>query len=107
MVSHDKDKLKINFNSSEGNLKENMDKLFHISTQYQAHKDIVEEIVWKKQIYNKALFDIYSKSFKDLGFRQSDFNRFIISNYDKEEDILKRPLSKMVQDIAKQLDIIK
>lgn len=107
LVSHDKAKLKINFNSSENHLKNNMDTLFHISTQYQAHKDIVEEIVWKKQIYNKTLLDIYTKSFKDLGFRPSDFNRFIISNYDKEENILKRPFAKMVQDIAKQLGIIK
>ena len=83
-----------------------MDALFHISTQYQAHKEMVEELIWKKQIYNSTFLDIYKDSFKQLGFKQTDFNRFILSNYDKDEDILKRPLAKMVQDIAKQLGII-
>ena len=83
-----------------------MDTLFHISTQYQAHKDVVEELIWKKQIYNSTILGIYKDNFKQLGFKQTDFNRFILSNYDKDEDILKRPFAKMVQDIAKQLGII-
>ena len=78
-----------------------MDYLFKISDQYQAHKGVVEEIVWKRKIYSKAILEIYQDSFSELGFRKSDFNRYILSNYDKEEGILKRPLSKMMQDIAK------
>lgn len=106
LATHDRDMLRIIFSSKEQGLKDNMDALFHISTQYQAHKDIVEELVWKKQIYNSTILDIYKDNFKQLGFKQADFNRFILSNYDKDEDILKRPFAKMVQDIAKQLGII-
>lgn len=106
LATHDRDMLRIIFSSKEHGLKDNMDTLFHISTQYQAHKDVVEELIWKKQIYNSTILDIYKDNFKQLGFKQTDFNRFILSNYDKDEDILKRPFAKMVQDIAKQLGII-
>lgn len=106
LATHDRDMLRIIFSSKEPGLKENMDTLFHISTQYQAHKDVVEELIWKKQIYNSTILGIYKDNFKQLGFKQTDFNRFILSNYDKYEDILKRPFAKMVQDIAKQLGII-
>ena len=106
LATHDRDMLRIIFSSKEPGLKGNMDTLFHISTQYQAHKDVVEELIWKKQIYNSTILDIYKDNFKQLEFKQADFNRFILSNYDKDEDILKRPFAKMVQDIAKQLGII-
>ena len=106
LATHDRDMLRIIFSSNEPGLKDNMDALFHISTQYQAHKEMVEELIWKEQIYNSTILDIYKDNFKQLGFKQTDFNRFILSNYDKDEDILKRPLAKMVQDIAKQLGII-
>lgn len=106
LATHDRDMLRIIFSSKEPGLKDNVDTLFHISTQYQAHKDVVEELIWKKQIYNSTILGIYKDNFKQLGFKQTDFNRFILSNYDKDEDILKRPFAKMVQDIAKQLGII-
>jgi len=38
--------------------------------------------------------------------KQSDVNRFILGTYDKPEDIHKRPLAKLTQDVAKQLGII-
>lgn len=41
--------LRIIFSSKEPGLKDNMDTLFHISTQYQAHKDVVEELIWKNK----------------------------------------------------------
>lgn len=106
LATNDKEKLRISFKAKDEQLGENMNNLFHITTQYQAHKDIVEELIWKQKIYNHIILDIYRDSFKSLDFRNSDFNRFILSNYDMEEDILKRPLSKMMQDIAKQLGII-
>ena len=93
LATHDRDMLRIIFSSKEQGLKDNME-------------EMVEELIWKKQIYNSTFLDIYKDSFKQLGFKQTDFNRFILSNYDKDEDILKRPLAKMVQDIAKQLGII-
>ena len=87
-------------------LKDNHEKLFHITTLYQGHRDIVEEILWKKQIYNSTFQEIYFQQFKKLGFTPSMFKRFILSNYSGVEEINKCPLSKMIQDIARELNLI-
>lgn len=87
-------------------LKNGYENFFQISTLYQAHKDVAEELIWKQKIYNHIIRDIYKEQFKVLGFKDIHFNRFILGNYDKADDIHKRPLSKMVQDIAKQLKIL-
>lgn len=106
MCCQQRDVLQIRFNSQDTKLKKNQEDLFQITTQYQAHKDIVEELLWKSKIYNSAIQEIYRYIFKDLKFKKSDFNRFIIGNYDTDEDIHKRPLSMMVRDIARQLHLI-
>lgn len=49
LATHDRDMLRIIFSSNEPGLKDNMDALFHISTQYQAHKEMVEELIWKNK----------------------------------------------------------
>ena len=67
---------------------------------------VAQELINKVKSKCCGIKDIYKDNFKQLGFKQTDFNRFILSNYDKNEDILKRPFAKMVQDIAKQLGII-
>lgn len=107
LSTHQKEDLKIIYECESEELKNNHEKLFHITTQYQAHKDIVEEIIWKKETYNSTFLDIYRNTFKNLGFSAGLFNRFIIGNYDTPEDIHKRPLSLMTQCLAKQLKLIK
>lgn len=87
-------------------LKKGYENFFQISTLYKAHKDVAEELLWKKHVYNHVIREIYRDQFKELGFKDADFNRFILGNYDRTEDIHKRPLSKMTQDIAKDLGVI-
>lgn len=42
-----------------------------------------------------------------LDFSSSqDVKRFILGTFDSHEDVHKRPLTKLVQDVAKQLGII-
>lgn len=107
MVSAESKDLKILFDyPGNPKLKNGYEKFFQISTLYQAHKDVAEELIWKQKIYNHIIRDIYKEQFKVLGFKDIHFNRFILGNYDKADDIHKRPLSKMVQDIAKQLKIL-
>lgn len=107
MVSAKTEDLEIVFDyPGNPQLKNGYEKFFHISTLYKAHKDVAEELLWKKYVYNNIIRDIYKDQFKQLGFKDSDFNRFILGNYDKTEDIHKRPLAKMTQDIAKDLGII-
>lgn len=107
MVSAESKDLKILFDyPGNPKLKNGYENFFQISTLYQAHKDVAEELIWKQKIYNHIIRDIYKEQFKVLGFKDIHFNRFILGNYDKADDIHKRPLSKMVQDIAKQLKIL-
>lgn len=79
---------------------------FHVEKLYGNMKDTIEEIIWKYRMYNKAGRQALVASFENLLPHKSDWNRFVLGNYDREEDIHKRPLAKLVQDIAKQLGII-
>ena len=108
LMSPDKDaeQLKILFSCEDAALEKMFNRFFHIKTLYQAHKDVAEELIWKQKIYNKAYQEVFRSQFRKLGIKESDFNRFILGNYDMVGNIHKRPLAKMTQDIARQLGII-
>lgn len=79
---------------------------FHVEKLYANYCDTVEEVIWKYRMYNKAGRQALMDGFADVLPHKSDWNRFILGNYDQEKDLLKRPLAKLVQDVAKQLGIL-
>ncbi|MBP5423075.1 MAG: hypothetical protein J6Y78_11595 [Paludibacteraceae bacterium] len=79
---------------------------FHIVKLYANYCDTVEEVIWKYRVYNKAGRQALMDGFADVLPYKSDWNRFVLGNYDQEKDILKRPLAKLVQDVARQLGLI-
>lgn len=79
---------------------------FHVGKLYTNYCDTVEEVIWKYRMYNKAGRQALFDGFSDVLPHKSDWNRFILGTYDQEKDILKRPLAKLVQDVANQLGII-
>lgn len=81
--------------------------LFFIEELYQNHKDYVLEILKKAQLYNEDYMDSLHDSFPDIFSSQEDFLQAYLANYINEEDINKRPLSKLTIDIAKEFGIIK
>lgn len=83
-----------------------MNHVFHLDTLYLAHKDVVEELIWKKQIYNQAYIEQYAQIFGSLGLTRSNLLRFMLGNYAIEDEVNKRPLSQMVHDVAKQLSLL-
>ncbi|WP_302024193.1 HNH endonuclease [uncultured Prevotella sp.] len=108
-MTGDSDDLRIIFGPNLGTsqqIVDDYDNYFHINKLYKNFNDIVEEIIWKYRANNTSAI----KTLKNSGFnfipQKADINRFILGNYDKLDDILKRPLAKLVQDIAKQLGII-
>lgn len=108
-VTGDADVLKIKFGSRPGiptQESEDYENYFHVEKMYGNMKDTVEEVIWKYRMYNKAGREALVASFQQLLPHKSDWNRFVLGNYDREEDIHKRPLAKLVQDVAKQLKII-
>lgn len=81
---------------------------YSISELYARHNDIVEELAWKKYIYTyRYKKNLIEKYFEGLFKDSADLERFIIGNYSKKPDMLRRPLSKFASDIAKDLDLIK
>ena len=85
---------------------ENYLEMFDIQEIYDTQKDLAEELLHKKTVYNnpykKRLIDNFKLLFND----QSIIDRMIIGNYDQPEDVLKRPMAKFVQDIARDIELI-
>lgn len=82
------------------------DKVFHITELYTAHTDEAEKIIWKSRIYNNSYRDQLQHSFGKLfGNDVEKIMRLYWGFYSKESDIFKRPLSKLKQDIARQLGL--
>jgi hypothetical protein len=106
LLNQNEEDLVVIFDSLDTKLKNNHEDIFHITELYNRHKDIVEEIIWKSRIYNKSYKESLSDSFSKYFPNTSNINRFILGNYDSPKDIHKRPMAKLVQDIARQLGII-
>ncbi|CAM3496111.1 hypothetical protein [Arcobacter aquimarinus] len=95
---------KYDFNSFEIELygnKANLE-IFKLEELYKQHKDIVLELLIKKAYYPKS----YINELKGFGFSEDEVYRYLFSNYLKEEDLHKRPLSKLIKDISEELDLI-
>lgn len=81
-------------------------KNFRIKRLYREHKDVAEELIWKKYSYNNALVQSLKDAFDSkANITEQDVKRLIMGYYMDENDVYKRPLSKMVQDVARQLHI--
>ena len=79
---------------------------FRINGLYGEHKDVAEELMWKKYTYNKALVQSLKDAFgSKANITELDVKRLVMGYYMDENDVYKRPLSKMVQDVARQLHI--
>lgn len=108
MLSQDAHDLSINFESSDLALLTNHEKLFHVSRLYENFKDEAEELLWKQKTNNKVFIQQLQKSFTKLFPNHvHNFHRFLYGLYELEKDIHRKPLTKMQQDIARQLGIIK
>lgn len=101
--------LKISFEHINGDIEflNNHNKIFGIQGIYDTQKDLAEELVHKAKAYSNAYKQNLVETFKDLFPDKTLINRLLIGNYDKPEDIHKRPMAKYTQDIAKQLKLIK
>lgn len=80
---------------------------FHIEELYKTQNDIIEELIIKSQIYNESYIKQLRSNFSKLSLNPKLFERMLVGNYTEEKDIHKRPMSKFIQDIAKDLNLIK
>jgi hypothetical protein len=78
------------------------EKYFELEKLYnQEHRDIVIELLVKKAYYPQS----YINELSSFGFNQDEVYRYLFSNYNKDEDLHKRPLSKLIKDISTELGL--
>lgn len=81
------------------------DDIFDINPIYERHKDIAHEILMKAVLNNKY-YQKGTGAISGLFPDKATMLKYILGNYLKENEINKRPLSKLYQDLAKQLKLI-
>lgn len=83
--------------------------VFKLKDLYELHSDHVVELIFKSKIKYSDTYRAYLEQYKEKGleFSDNEIDRMILGNYATEEDIHKRPLAKLYQDIGKELGLIK
>lgn len=87
----------------DGTLAERFNFIFDIDRIYAEHEDEVEELLWRNRIYTKGIVNATNKQFAELDIEGFDFERYILGTYAKKDEVWKRPLTAMKQDIWEQL----
>jgi 5-methylcytosine-specific restriction endonuclease McrA len=84
----------------------NYEKVLNISTLYANHKDIIIDLIQKEAIYNESYLDELLTQYEGTLFKnREDLQRIISGGYVSDEEIGKRPLSKLVKDISDELGL--
>ena len=81
--------------------------VFNIKNLYNEHKDIVSELLQKRVIYSDDYLESLLDEYEGKLFNNKEhLLRLITGGYIEDKDINKRPLSKLIKDISKELDLI-
>jgi len=100
------DGFDIKLKSDNQRAKNNIDS-FELEKLYENHKDIVLELIQKDTIYNDSYLDELLKKYEGTLFKnREDLQRLISGGYISDDEIGKRPLSKLIKDISKELGLI-
>lgn len=79
---------------------------FKLEDLYKKHNDHVIELIIKSKFKYSKKYIKYLLMFKNLNLSQEEIDRMILGNYSKENQLHKRPLTKLYQDIGKELGLI-
>jgi len=86
---------------------ENHKNLFNLQKLYEEHKDIIAELLQKRVIYSDAYIDSLMSQYEEKLFKnREDLLRLVTGGYISDDDINKRPLSKLIKDISEELKLI-
>jgi hypothetical protein len=80
--------------------------IFKLDALYEKHSDHVIELIVKSKYKYSEHYRKHLQSLKGLNLSDNEINRMIIGSYVTEEEVHKRPLAKLYQDIAKELGLI-
>ena len=107
-AAQDTSHLTIDFkpaNPSCKNLRDTAETKFGIKGIYNEHIDVVEEMMWRAKFYNNTILRSMIWFF-DKRWKVVDIARFKLGTYANIDEIHKRPLTKFMQDIGRELEII-
>ena len=76
--------------------------IFKLKELYSQHKDEVLELLVKKAYYPKS----YIRELELFDFSKDEIYRYLFSNYNQDDDLHKRPLSKLIKDISQELGLL-
>lgn len=79
---------------------------FRLNDLYQNHKDIVLELIQKRNIYPDSYIDELAQNYSGLFKNREDLLRLITCGYIENKDLDKRPLSKLIKDVSEELELI-
>ena len=68
------------------------------------HKDIIKELIIKSKIYNDSYINELLSNYSEIFSSKKQVIELLLSHYLDNYD--KRPLSKLVKDIAQQLGLL-
>lgn len=81
--------------------------VFNLKQLYELHHDHALELIIKKRLKYSKKYRDYLNSYNGLKFSETEIDRMILGNFTLEKEQHKRPLSKLYQDLGKELGLIK
>ena len=101
-VSFEYDREDLSF--KEG-MKRNLE-VMGIMSSYNTHADYIQELLKKAQIYGIEARNSLLNDFPELFSSDEEMMRIIFGNYIETKDFLNRPLSKLTQNLLKEIGIL-
>lgn len=80
-------------------------KVFALKRHYQTHKDYVQELLKKKELYNEHYLNELYINTGDLFTSKEELHKTLWGNYTKKEELHRRPLAKLTRDILKDMSL--
>ena len=101
------DEIEIELKTEDSKTKKNIKDLKLEEIYNEGYTDIVQDLIEKAEIYNESYIDeLYTQYEGTLFKNREDLLRHIIGGDINDEDIDKRPLSKLIKDISEELELI-
>jgi hypothetical protein len=77
---------------------------FGLKELYEQHTDHVLELIVKSQVAYSDNYREYLRSYDGFDLDNKEIDRLILGNYSEVDDLHKRPLAKLYQDIGRKLE---
>lgn len=97
--------FEVNISSQNEQLKNN-GRVFHVEEFYNTHTDYAAELYMKRKLRLHKHYLRYIQQWTSSGLSSEDGERLFLGVYTNPDDFGKRPMSKFVTDIAKQMKLI-